>query len=133
MLNFSRQKKGVALLIVLGALLIVIGLAGVIMKIMLSQSRLTQHQVNRIKAFYAAQAGVNYTLEALRAGIWSAAAGSRKYACMSGCIDTGITADYTIPADSDIPYQVQVTIYPLAGETNGTTRVDVKTQYTYTP
>lgn|SRR3989338_9020587 len=60
------NKRGVALLMVLGTVLVVVILANVIIAIISSQSRLTHHQVSRIQAYYAAQAGMNYALEMLR-------------------------------------------------------------------
>jgi Tfp pilus assembly protein PilX len=127
------QEKGIVLLIVLAAIFIVILLGNIVLGIVASQSRLTHHNVSRIRAYYACQAAMNYTLEALRAGTWvpNTAGGANKYACLNGCIDA--TADYTIPADSDIPYKVQVTIYPLESGINSTTKLDIKTEYTYTP
>lgn len=120
--------------IVLATLMIVIVLANVMLNIMSSQSRLTHHQVSRIQAYYAAQAGMNYALEMLRIGTWipSSIGGSNKYACLNGCVDSGVTANYTIPTDSDIPFSVQVTIYPLQSGINSTTKLDIKTKYTYT-
>lgn len=132
------KKKGIALFLVLTTILTVIVLSGVVMAIILSQSRLTQHQLSRTKAHYAAQAGLNYTLEMLRLGTWvpnpAGPSAVNKHACLNGCVDTGVIADYTIPNDPDIPYHVQVTIYPLGtGGISGTTRLDAKTSYTYTP
>lgn len=66
------NKKGTALLMVLATLLVVVALANVILLIISSQSRLTHHQIGRIQAYYAAQAGINYALENLRTGTWTA-------------------------------------------------------------
>jgi Tfp pilus assembly protein PilX len=41
-------------------------LANIILSVVSSQSRLTHHQISRIQAFYAAQAGVNYAREMIR-------------------------------------------------------------------
>ena len=77
MINFIYNKlngfakKGIALFMVLGTLLVVTILAFIMLNIMLSHSRLTQHQVGRIQAYYAAQAGMNYALEMLRTGAWT--------------------------------------------------------------
>jgi Tfp pilus assembly protein PilX len=62
----ALNKRGVALYFVLATLLVVIILANVILSLIGSQTRLTSHQVKRIQAYYAAQAGVNYALERLR-------------------------------------------------------------------
>jgi len=77
MINFIYNKlngfakKGIALLMVLGTLLVVTILAFIMLNIMLNHSRLTQHQVGRIQAYYAAYAGMNYALEMLRTGVWT--------------------------------------------------------------
>jgi Tfp pilus assembly protein PilX len=126
-------KKGAALLFVLGTLLIVTILANVIMGIMLSQSRITHHEISRIRAYYAASALMNYTLDMLRVGTWTAnpLGGAIKYACLNGCVDT-VTPSYTIN-DSDIPYNVQVAINPEESGISNTIKLAIKTEYTYTP
>jgi len=60
------NKKGVALYFVLAILLIVVILANIVLNFVSSQQRLNTHQVKRVQAYYAAQAGVNYALEQLR-------------------------------------------------------------------
>jgi Tfp pilus assembly protein PilX len=60
------NKKGVALYFVLAILLVVVILANIVLNFVSSQQRLTTHQVKRVQAYYAAQAGVNYALEQLR-------------------------------------------------------------------
>jgi len=131
MIKSYSNSRGVALFITLAAVAIVVILANVVLNIMSSQNRLTHHQVSRVRAYYAAQAGMVYTLEMLKSGTWVASPSSIKYACHRSCIDA-VTSSYTIPTDADIPYNIQVTIYPRGtGGISGTTRVDVKTDYTY--
>jgi len=55
-------------MVVLATLSVVVILANVVLSIISSQSRLTQHQVGRIQAYYAALAGMNYAYEMLRRG-----------------------------------------------------------------
>ena len=64
------NRKGVLLFIVIGTIIVVATLSTVILRIMLSQSRLTHHQVSRIQAQYVARAGMVYALEKLRLGAW---------------------------------------------------------------
>ncbi|MFA5004806.1 MAG: hypothetical protein WC561_01610 [Candidatus Omnitrophota bacterium] len=130
MIKSCPDKRGVALFITLAAVAIVIILANVVLNIMSTQGRLTHHQVSRIQAYYAAQAGMVYTMEMLKSGAWSADASNIRYACHRSCIDS-VAATYTIPTDADIPYNIQVTIYPLGSGISGTTRLDIKTDYTY--
>lgn len=133
-----NNKKGVILFIVLATILIVVILSGVILSIISSQARLTHHQVSRIKALYAGKGMMNYAMEMLRKGTagggWALpAAGSFSYACHRAC-DSGITPTYTIPTDNDIPYDVQIKIYPNGTGPNGIgAKLEIKTEYTYTP
>ena len=129
-----RDSKGVVLFIVLGLILIVVVLAAVILSIISSQSRLTHHQVSRIKAYYAGKGMMNYASDMLRKGTWvpNASGGANKYACHRNCIDSGVSSTYTIlPIDDDIPYNIQITIHPNgSGLGNVTTQIDIKTDYT---
>ncbi|PIP19345.1 MAG: hypothetical protein COT38_01730 [Candidatus Omnitrophica bacterium CG08_land_8_20_14_0_20_41_16] len=127
-----NDKRGFILFIVLSTVLIVAMLAGVILSMISSQSRLTNHQVSRIKAYYAGKGMMNYTLEMLRGGTWTLPSSGVYYACHRGCIDS-VTESYDIPDDSDIPYKVQVTIYPANSGIPNTARLEIKTEYTYTP
>lgn len=70
------KKKGVALFLALAVVMIVVILTGIILRIMLSHSRLTEHQVNRSQAYYAAFAGMNLALENLRTGFWQYVVGT---------------------------------------------------------
>ncbi len=71
----------------------------------------------------------------LRKGAWVAGA-ANKYACMGNCSSLGVPSpDYSIPSDTDMPYNILVTIHPLNqadnAQLNGkTTQLDIKTQYT---
>ena len=126
----KNNKKGAILFIVLAVIILVVILSGVILSIISSQSRLTHHQVSRIKAYYAGKGMMNYTLEKLRTGVWAPHSSQNRYACHRGCIDS-VTPTYTIPTDADIPYKVQVTIRRLNGALSNTvTQLEIKTQYT---
>jgi Tfp pilus assembly protein PilX len=59
-------KRGMALYVVLTMLLMLSILASIILNFVSSQSSLSNHQIKRIQAYYAAQAGINYALELLR-------------------------------------------------------------------
>ena len=127
-------ESGVILLLVVSVIMVVVVLAGVVLTIVNNQSRLTHHQVERIKAYYATKGIMYYAQEMLRVGTWTAG-GAAKYACFAakGCIDS-VPNNYPMADDPDIPYKIQVTIYPLNGAFSGTaTQLDIKTDYTYTP
>jgi hypothetical protein len=143
----ANNKKGIVLFIVLATVLIIVILSGVILSIISSQSRLTHHQASRIKAYYAGKGIMNYALEMLRKGSpggWVLpGTGNLYYACHKAqgsskdCVDSGISptsSAYIIPTDNDIPYNVQVTIHPdKTGPNNIGAKLEIKTEYTYTP
>lgn len=113
MSSINLNKKGVVLFMVLGTLLVVIILANVVLAIISSQSRLTHHQVSRIQAYYAAQAGMNLALENLRTGTWT-------FSPTNSCPDT----TPCIVTDSDFPVSVQsvnVIFCPSGSTCTGTT------------
>jgi type II secretory pathway pseudopilin PulG len=134
----ASKKKGAILFVVLAVILVVVILSGVILSIISSQSRLTNHQVSRIKAYYASKGIMNYVLEKMRTDPDWAPGTTEKVVCHRNCIDKTATAGLSIPTDSDIPYDIQVTIHidnqadnaDLNGEV---TQFDIKTKYTYTP
>lgn len=118
--------KGIALYIVLATLLIVIILANVVLSIILSQSRLTHHQVSRIQSYYACLAGMNYAFEQLRRGNWTAG------------------NNYTMPFDSGdfkplsiLGNSVSITITPpgpdCVNPPGNSSCVSIAANYTYTP
>jgi len=141
----SNNKKGIAIFMVLATILIVVVLANVILTIISNQSRLTRHEVNRIQAYYSAQAALIYTLEKIRVGVagggWSDN-GAPDYYCSaqvsfgSGvCIDS-VAMTNTIPYDGwltrDGLFHIQVKVYPKNAAT-GTTLVESKVDYSYVP
>jgi len=148
MSNYLPNKKGVAIFMVLATIMIVVVLANVVLTIISNQSRLTRHEVNRIQAYYSAQAALVYTLENIRTGVWPATGGLDRYYCSaqasggSGvCIDS-VVMDGTIVYDGwltrDGLYFIQVKVYadgtPLANPPPaGTVRLDAKVDYSYVP
>jgi Tfp pilus assembly protein PilX len=60
------SRRGVALYLVLAILLVVTILTSAILTLISSQTKLSNHQIRRTQAYYAAQAGINYALEQLR-------------------------------------------------------------------
>lgn len=112
------NKKGIVLFIVLATIMVVVVLANVIMGIISSQARLTHHQVTRMQAYYAAQAGMNLAMENLRTGTWTTGTYSL---CSAGCTVN----------DPNIPYRVDITISAPDPNT-GIRNVSITTTYTYT-
>lgn len=62
------MRKGVILVVVIGIMLVILTLALAALHLMAQESRITEHNIKRTRAFYAAQAGMIYALEELRKG-----------------------------------------------------------------
>lgn len=136
MFKFSRDEKGIALFMVLGTILIIVILANVMLTMISSQGRLTHHQVSRIQAYYAAQAGVNYAYESLRVGTWNAASCPAPNGCRVSIFAPALLADFPHTI-SDI---IVILRTPSATSTicpntlsAGTICISTTAVYTYTP
>jgi Tfp pilus assembly protein PilX len=90
-------RKAMALTVVVTMLIVVLTLAYIVAQLVSNQSRLTNHQVERARAYYAGLAGVNLAIDGLRYLSWTS--GNRSL-CASSC-----TAN-----DGDIPYRVDINI-----------------------
>lgn len=129
MINFRvRNTSAIALLLVLVTIVVVVIVANAALRLMLNQYRLSHHQTSRVRAYYASLAGMNLALEKIRLNEWppSPEGGAITYGCINGCIDA--TPTYTLIQDTDIPYNVQIAIYPFQ---SGLSRIEIKTEYTY--
>lgn len=119
---------------VLATLLIVVVLANVALSVIASQSRLTHHQVSRIRAFYAAQAGMVLAIENLRTGTW---VDNQNYCinCPAAMVPPGNRI-----IDPEIPYAVRINILPKnadppgsAGPIANTSPIQILVDYSYNP
>ena len=134
----KTDRRGFALYLVLAVLLVVVILANVILNLITSQSKLTHHQVKRIQAYYAAQAGVQYALENLRvnnsAWMTTPGGGSRDFYI---CRQSGGAAPCTAVVapnitDSDLPPVIDF-VKITVGEpsvTTGDRQVTAKVNFT---
>lgn len=126
-----KRQKGTVLVLTLGVILVVVALSVIIISYLLSQSRLTKHQVDRTKARYAAQAGITYALEMLRTNQdgWVPTPGSslKKKICPQ---QYNNPSDPCHVVDPDMPYNVTITIGGTGG-VYGTTPVNATVDYTY--
>ncbi len=77
------MKKGVVLVIVIGVMIVIFTLALVALYLMTQESRIAEHKIRRVRAFFAAQAGLIHSLEELRKG--NAVDGTQE------CVGSGIT------------------------------------------
>jgi len=116
------------LVLLLGTILLVTSLAGIASYIVLNQSRVGQHQVNRIKAHYACMAGITLALEKLRISSWDTASNPPYSLCPDASSCSGALAyeEYW-----DIPYRVNITI--TNPDINGIRTINATVNYTYTP
>lgn len=97
-MNGLRAKKGIALVMAIFTVLIVVGIAVTVLSLVTSQSRLVRHQINRIKAYYAARAGAYYSIYQLRSGVWVAP-----------------TSSTWSTAESGLPYNVTINVFAKGG------------------
>jgi Tfp pilus assembly protein PilX len=117
------REKGVALFVILAVVFVAVALAGTILNLMLSQTRLTHHQVSRIQAFYAAQAGMNYAFNRMRRD------GCASYPCVWTICRSGCTQEEPgLPAAVN---NVTITVYPKGGTIDGINNVTITANYLY--
>jgi len=111
---------------VLVSFLVAVSLAGVILNLVLSQFRISHHQVSRIQAYYACLAGLNLAYENLRTGTWM----------YNTTYYINTTTPPCVPAanricDTDIPFPVTITIGQQGiGGIGNTTPIRATTTYT---
>ena len=129
----DSNRKGVLLFIVLGVIIVVTILSTVILRIMLSQSRLTHHQLSRIQSQYAARAGINYALDKLRRNDdsvnWPNIGEYTRIMRRSGAISPDFN-EPNLPGSVD---RVEITVYGPGSGLSGTRQISAKAIYTYTP
>jgi len=124
----AKMKKGVILVVVMGILIVLSILALVGLYLISQESRIAEHKIRRMKAFYAAQAGMVIALEELRRGNWTISPTSDRYYCLNGAVDSGVSCSDTV-SDSNIPYNVQVKVGPQGGGVLGTSELEIKVEY----
>ncbi len=129
MTKSNMPIKGVALVAVLTVLLVVAILGSIISILMSSQGRLTHHQIQRVRASYAAQAGINLAYSKLSQGLW---AYNSNYAL--NCASAACIASVSAPnrySDPGIPFEVVIVVGVLGAEpVTGTTVVSATVNYT---
>lgn len=64
----SRVRRSIILVTVVGILVVIAILSLVAIYLMTQQAYITEHKIRRMRAFYAAQAGIVHILEQLRKG-----------------------------------------------------------------
>ena len=123
------KPNATVMLLLLTTIFLVLVMAGIISWLILSQSRVNQHQVERAKAYYAAMGGMTIALDRMRTGAWST--GSTKKVCRYTNVSGDTLADCQARCDFcdfDIPYNVTITL-----QGSNPTAVNATVDYTYTP
>jgi Tfp pilus assembly protein PilX len=84
------SKRGMALYLVLGVLVVTSIIASMFVNMMLSQTKLSTHQISRTHAFFAARLGMNYAIEMLSRNDteWPPTGTYNRTICKSGCNKT---------------------------------------------
>ncbi len=122
------DRKGAALALVLLIVVVVVILANVAMAIMSSQNRFTHHQVNRLRAYYAAQGAMNIAFERLRGGVTDSFS---HCPTIAACNTPGPPLGGNSVIDADIPFRVDVTVGAAGTSIDGTGRqITITTDYT---
>ncbi|MCM8801481.1 MAG: SurA N-terminal domain-containing protein [Candidatus Omnitrophica bacterium] len=134
MFNLKNNKKAIAMVVILGTIVIVFVLAGAILVMSSSQSRLVHHQVSRIQGYYASMLGVNYAYRQLYTGAWliPPAGGSDAY---SICRNAGLGCTLV---ESNLPHTVSrvnisVTNCSTTSPSGISACISATAIYTYTP
>jgi Tfp pilus assembly protein PilX len=121
------NTRGIALYLVLTVLLVVVILTSVILSLISSQSKLADHQLRRIQAYYAGQAAINYALEELRLGTAGWGPGLPKTMCRAvGSVPC--TAPDIIEAD--LPSSVRYVTITIDPPVSGQNAVHAAVNYT---
>jgi Tfp pilus assembly protein PilX len=127
---FLPSRKGMALYLVLTILIVVILIAGMFLNLVLSQGRLTHHQVSRTQAYFAARMGMNYAVEMLSRNdsSWPSTGVYNRTICRAAASACNKT-------EPDLPLSIRsVTVY--VGDVNSTTNVrplNITVDYAYQP
>jgi Tfp pilus assembly protein PilX len=144
----KHASRGVALLVVIVTILVLVILANIIINYMLSQSRLTHHNVSRIQAYYASMAGVNLAYDKLRRNndaAWPRPAAAASYVrCIervaNDCVAVAVTNCGTPLVDPAFPISVRcivITVSGAGGDCNppagSTYCINSQTHYAPTP
>ncbi|MDP3041214.1 MAG: hypothetical protein Q8N62_00550 [Candidatus Omnitrophota bacterium] len=131
----NRDKKGMILFIVIGIIMVVVILTTVILGAASNHARLTQHQVSRIQAQYAAKAGVIYALDKLRrndnAACWPPGGPFPYTIVMRRSVLAA--CDVIEPALPNSISRVDITVDAPGSGVPGTQKVSATATYTYTP
>ena len=106
------KRKGVILVIVIGVMLVIVILALAITYVMTQEAQVTEHKIKRMRAYYAAKAGVVYARDELRSNSnYSGGTiniGSGEIGYSSGGIPVNITVNKGAGVDSTDKITVNV-------------------------
>ncbi|HOW42671.1 MAG TPA: hypothetical protein PLF03_03300 [Candidatus Omnitrophota bacterium] len=132
--RLKLDKKGIAIYLVLGVLLIVVFLGGMFMTFVVSQSRFSHHQLSRIQALYAAKAGMYYAIDRLsqQDPNWSAATPFERFICRES--GAAHCSDATTLIDPLLPHTIKLVKIAVGAANSGiqnTRTINITVDYTY--
>ncbi len=119
------NKKGIALLIVIGIIITLVTLAGAVILISLSHFNTSFYQIERARAFYAAEAGVQHAL-------WMCRTGNLPSGCtlQTGCAGLWPITDTITINDPTSDITVNIRIHEPGTDPLGTGTVEPPGRYT---
>ena len=120
---------------VIASILIAMVFAGVILNLVLSQSRLSIHSSSRVQAYYASLAGSNYAFEMLRTTVWPPTGPYTHVMCQSltnpDCCVNGTCTSCDI-AEPNLPNTISCVNILIDGTTGPANTLQIKTTAVYT-
>jgi Tfp pilus assembly protein PilX len=130
MFKVNKAHSGVTLYLVILMLIIVLTLSVIVVNLIVAHTRLTSHQIERVKAYYTAMAGINLAYTRLRTGYW----GNNTYHLNKSGATVGTPCTTCI--DVNLPYNVTIliedaTIPPMAAGYAGKS-ITASVDYLYT-
>ncbi|MFH1519013.1 MAG: hypothetical protein ABIE75_00385 [Candidatus Omnitrophota bacterium] len=125
------MRKGVILVVIIGVMLVVFGLALGALYFMANEARIAEYKIKRSKAFFSAQAGMVLVLEQLRKGVWSGNPAGKNH-CLNDNIGNDCPPPLTV-VDADIPYDVTIQIFspgnPAGNPHPDSNQIDIQVNY----
>ncbi len=96
------HKKGIAMLLVIGLVLMLFILGGGVVMLASSHYRTSRYRVERARAYYAAEAGLQH-------GLWKCRIGD--YDLTSGDSETITVPSIKLSGEPDYSFDVDITVY----------------------
>lgn len=124
------KRKAVVLVVVMGVLLVVAGLAVSALYLMSKQSIVTEDKIHRVRAYYATQAGMVHAMdEARNNATWVTAINTSTNLSVQTALGIGLNASGQPMSGYPVGgYNPLINVTPGAG-VGGTTQIDIIVTY----